>query len=134
MGYVLTHGSLIINDDGKNVEEEQDSDHPSNSFSVWKPRFDGQGENDKGHRRDFVTEAEEEVPLGRKQSGRSLASEILEQRRQEKQEKEEDFSLLYIFKRFGALQSNVWKRYSIGVVFAICTHALPPFVSEARSY
>ena len=68
----------------------------------------------------YSKEALDEIPLGRKESGRSLASELIEQKLKEKQAEEPDSNLFYIFRRFAVLQSNVWKTYAVGVVFATC--------------
>ena len=64
--------------------------------------------------------AREEVPLGRKNTGHSLASDILEQKRQAATgEKEKgDLSLVTIFIRMGKLIRAQWKNYFFGAVFA----------------
>ena len=64
--------------------------------------------------------AREEVPLGRKNTGHSLASDILEQKRQAAVgEKEKgDLSLITIFIRMGKLIRAQWKNYFFGAVFA----------------
>lgn len=61
----------------------------------------------------------EEIPLGRKSTSRSLASEIIERKKAEQQEKEdEDHSLPYIFKRFALINRDGWRNYMIGTVAA----------------
>jgi len=67
--------------------------------------------------------AREEIPLGRKNTGRSLASEILDQKNQgrEATKKEGDHSLFYLFMRMGKLNHEGWTSYSIGGFFAIRT-------------
>jgi ATP-binding cassette subfamily B (MDR/TAP) protein 1 len=66
--------------------------------------------------------AREEVPLGRKNTGQSLASEILEQRGRTQQEKKEgDHSLPYLFMRMGEINRDGWQRYLIGGVAACST-------------
>ncbi|KIY44784.1 multidrug resistance protein 1 [Fistulina hepatica ATCC 64428] len=69
--------------------------------------------------------AEEEVPLGRKATGRSLASEILEQRQQaaEEQKKPSLFPLLF---RIFSYNRDGWRRYLFGMIAAICTGAVYP--------
>ncbi|KAI5121086.1 hypothetical protein M0805_008599 [Coniferiporia weirii] len=79
----------------------------------------------EGHH-DYAQEAQEEVPLGRKNTGRSLASEIVEQKIAKKAVKQEDFSLYYLFKRFGSIQGEVWKKYLIGAIFAALTGMVYP--------
>ncbi|EJC99281.1 P-loop containing nucleoside triphosphate hydrolase protein [Fomitiporia mediterranea MF3/22] len=82
-------------------------------------------ENGKESCRDCATEAQEKTPLGRKSFGRSLERESAEKRLKEKAT-EKDLDLLYIFKRFGAIQSDVWKSYAIGGVFAILNGLVYP--------
>lgn len=69
-------------------------------------------------------EALEEVPLGRSSTHRSLASEIIEQRKTQAARKREDFGMLYCFKRMSAINKGEWKSYLVGSVFAIGTSAL----------
>ena len=69
---------------------------------------------------DIEKAAMEEVPLGRRNTSRSLASEIIEQRKAEglsRQEKE--YSMFYLFKRMGRINSGEWKYYFFGSLFAI---------------
>lgn len=72
---------------------------------------------------DFV---KEEVPLGRKNTNRSLASEILEQKQKEKKSEEDDYSLFYLFKRMGIINKSEWRRYVVGVIFACLTGCVFP--------
>jgi ATP-binding cassette subfamily B (MDR/TAP) protein 1 len=66
--------------------------------------------------------AREEVPLGRKNTGQSLASEILEQRRATQQEdKEDEHSLPYLFMRMGKINREGWNQYLIGGLAACST-------------
>ncbi|KAF9013235.1 P-loop containing nucleoside triphosphate hydrolase protein [Cyathus striatus] len=68
---------------------------------------------------DMEKAAREEIPLGRKNTNRSLASEILEQKRQnEPKEKEEDLGLPTLFYRMGIIVKDQWKRYLFGSIFA----------------
>ena len=87
------------------------------------------GTNSKADTDDVSEESEdhmgkelyEEIPLGRKNTGHSLASEILEQKRQAMQghkEKEEAYGLFYLFRRMSVLVRDQWKFYFIGSVFA----------------
>ncbi|KAI0714082.1 P-loop containing nucleoside triphosphate hydrolase protein [Cerioporus squamosus] len=71
-------------------------------------------------------EAAEEIPLQRQKSGRSLASEILEQRQKEHSGEPKDYSLPYIFKRLGYLNRAVWKQYLFGAIAAIANGATYP--------
>jgi ATP-binding cassette subfamily B (MDR/TAP) protein 1 len=68
---------------------------------------------------DYEKEAQEEVPLGRSNTRQSLASAILEQRRQGRAAEKKDYSLPYLFKRMGYINRAQWKQYVLGVFFAI---------------
>jgi ATP-binding cassette subfamily B (MDR/TAP) protein 1 len=68
-----------------------------------------------------------EVPLGRTTTGssRSVASELLERKRQADLEAgklgldgEKEYSLTYLFKRMGKINASDWKNYVSGVGFA----------------
>ncbi|KAL5524544.1 hypothetical protein ACEPAF_9684 [Sanghuangporus sanghuang] len=127
-----THEELLQNSEGhyarlvqaqklREAEERaEDGESTDTAGSV-----EGSPDFEKEDRRNYAAEAEEEVPLGRRASGRSLASEVLEQKMKEKPEKE-DYSLPYIFKRFGAIQTSVWKSYLIGSIFAILSGLVYP--------
>ncbi|KAM5533130.1 hypothetical protein V8D89_013178 [Ganoderma adspersum] len=71
-------------------------------------------------------QAAEEIPLQRAKSGRSLASEILEQKQKDHETKKDDFSMYYIFKRLGYINRDVWKQYLFGSIAAICNGATYP--------
>ncbi|KAF5382598.1 hypothetical protein D9615_002908 [Tricholomella constricta] len=72
--------------------------------------------------------AREEIPLGRKNTGRSLASEIIEQKlKAHDGEKEKgDHGLVYLFKRMGMLNRAGWASYAIGSIFAAMTGMVYP--------
>ena len=82
--------------------------------------------NEEAEAAQIEKEAADEVPLQRQKSGRSLASEILEQRQKERDGQEKDYSLYYIFKRLGYLNRGVWKQYLFGAIAAICNGATYP--------
>ncbi|KAF8268333.1 multidrug resistance protein 1 [Lactarius quietus] len=76
---------------------------------------------------DFEREALEEIPLGRSNTHRSLASEIIEQRKTlTTAQREKEYSMVYLFKRMGAINKGEWKRYLIGSFFAIATGCVFP--------
>lgn len=64
----------------------------------------------------------EEVPLGRRSTATSLASEVLKRRMNERSDLEkaesDEYSMYYLFKRMGKLNREVWRNYAIGAVFA----------------
>jgi len=70
---------------------------------------------------DMEKAAREEIPLGRRSTRQSLASEILEQRRNADGagKKEEEFGFTYIFMRMAGLIRDQWKNYILGSLFAI---------------
>ena len=71
--------------------------------------------------------AREEIPLQRRDTGtRSLASEILEKSRQQRQEKTRDYNLFYLFKRIGSLNPSGYRAYLIGTCAAICAGMVYP--------
>ncbi|OCH89914.1 P-loop containing nucleoside triphosphate hydrolase protein [Obba rivulosa] len=70
---------------------------------------------------DIEKQAEEEVPLQRQKSGRSLASEILEQRSKEHGEEKHDYSMPYLMRRMARINKDDWKRYTFGIIAATCS-------------
>jgi hypothetical protein len=73
--------------------------------------------------RSIEKEIHEEVPLGRQNTGHSLASEVLEQRREAMGEngKEKDHDLFYVFKRMFLIVRDRWKNYFFGAICACRT-------------
>jgi ATP-binding cassette, subfamily B (MDR/TAP), member 1 len=76
-----------------------------------------------GEAEDMEKKARNEVPLGRKNSGHSLASEIIEQRKkaQDAEKEEHDYSVPYLFMRMGKLNRAGWTNYGYGIIAASCT-------------
>ncbi|KAH9984144.1 P-loop containing nucleoside triphosphate hydrolase protein [Russula vinacea] len=69
----------------------------------------------------------EEVPLGRSNTHKSLASEILEQRNVQGLSKlEKEYSTSYLFRRMGRINKGEWKSYVFGCLFAIGTGSVFP--------
>ncbi|KAG2129495.1 P-loop containing nucleoside triphosphate hydrolase protein [Suillus clintonianus] len=78
---------------------------------------------------DMEKAALEEIPLGRQNTNRSVTSDIVNKRNEEKvkaQTNEDEYGLFYLFKRVGALNKEGRYRYAIGAIFAICTGAVYP--------
>ena len=68
---------------------------------------------------DMTELAEKEVPLGRRNTGHSLASEILEKKQlAAAADQEQDYSLPYLFKRMGKINRDMWAKYLFGTIFA----------------
>ena len=69
---------------------------------------------------DIEKAAMEEIPLGRRNTSRSLASEIIEQRKEQgSSNREKSYSMYYLFKRMGRINKGEWKHYLFGTIFAI---------------
>ncbi|KAH9000914.1 P-loop containing nucleoside triphosphate hydrolase protein [Lactarius hatsudake] len=76
---------------------------------------------------DVEREALEEIPLGRSNTHRSLASEILEQRKTlAAGQREKEYGMFYLFKRMGAINKTEWKSYLFGSLFAVATGCVFP--------
>jgi ATP-binding cassette subfamily B (MDR/TAP) protein 1 len=75
---------------------------------------------------DMERAAREEIPHRRGGSTRSLASEIIEKKKQPGQERQKDYGLFYLFKRMGSLNPPGYKEYFFGSCAAICTGMVYP--------
>ncbi|KAL4246649.1 GTPase-activating protein [Abortiporus biennis] len=82
---------------------------------------------DHDEKEDIEKQAAEENPLARQHTGRSLASEILEQRNKEKGDgKKVPYSMPYLFYRMGQINRASWKKYMFGAMFASMTGMVHP--------
>lgn len=115
-----THAQLLADEQGayfrlveaqklRESSNAQNTEDADSAEEATLPEKDG-GEN-------YEELAKEEIPLGRVKSNRSLASEILAQRRTE--EKEKDYSMIYLFRRMGAINRDQQGRYIIATASAI---------------
>ena len=69
---------------------------------------------------DVEKAALEEISLDRRNTHRSLASEILEQRKaQGSAKREKEYSMNYLFKRMGRINKGEWKNYLFGFICSI---------------
>ncbi|KAF4617465.1 hypothetical protein D9613_006094 [Agrocybe pediades] len=80
---------------------------------------------------DMEKAAREEIPLGRKNTQQSLASEILEQKRKAAEasqtgDEDDDFSMFYLFKNIAPLIRDQRRNYLLGAVFASMTGMVYP--------
>ncbi|KAH0832051.1 ste6-like protein [Lanmaoa asiatica] len=78
---------------------------------------------------DLEKVAEEEVPLDRKDTTQSIASDLARKRNDERKQKEVDedkYSMSYLFMRVGLLNREGLWRYAVGSVFAIMTGMVYP--------
>ena len=73
---------------------------------------------------DIEKAAREEVPLGRKNTGHSLSSEIMEQKKQAEKTNEPDYSMTYLFFRMGKIIKESWRSYLFGSICSICTSSV----------
>jgi ATP-binding cassette subfamily B (MDR/TAP) protein 1 len=74
--------------------------------------------------------AMEEVHLGRRSTSRSLAGEIIEQRKaQGLSNQEKEYSMFYLFKRMGRINRGEWKHYLFGFLFSIGKYF--PFLGQS---
>jgi len=97
---------------------------------------DSSDDEGAGKETDIEKQAREEIPLGRRNTSRSLASEILEKKREEQAGKKEeaDYSLVYLFKRMGLIARDQWKKYFFASIFASSMFSYPRFLlSVTRS-
>ncbi|ESK90451.1 multidrug resistance protein 1 [Moniliophthora roreri MCA 2997] len=118
-----THNELLANENGaySKLVQSQKLREAAEVTDV------AEGEEEKGKIDDVETFMKEEVPLGRKNTSRSLASEILEQKQKEKKGEGEDYySLFYLFRRMGAINKSEWRHYLVGFIFACVTGCVFP--------
>ncbi|KAK7461381.1 hypothetical protein VKT23_008560 [Stygiomarasmius scandens] len=84
-----------------------------------------EAEEEPSDEKNTEKQAADKIPLGRKNTSHSLASETLEQKQKETVRKE-DYSLAYLLYRIGKMNREGWKKYAIGSVFAIMTGLVYP--------
>lgn len=120
-----THKQLLQNDDGpysrlvaaqrlREAREKRSVDDNDDSTDVASAEEE-----------DYEKAAQEEVPLSRAKSGRSLASELLEQRNQEKvKQAGRQYTPFTIFRRFFAINREHWRLYLFGSIAAICESSI----------
>ncbi|PCH40227.1 multidrug resistance protein 1 [Wolfiporia cocos MD-104 SS10] len=85
------------------------------------------GVEEEEEEEDYEKAAQQEIPLSRSKSARSLASEILEQRQKEKgQTGERDYGMIYLMRRFFGINKENWVMYLFGSIAAICNGATYP--------
>lgn len=78
---------------------------------------------------DMKRVVEDEVPLGRKDTNHSIASDLIQersQRRKQHEVNEDDYSFFYLFARIGALNREGLWEYAVGAMFAIVTGMIYP--------
>jgi ATP-binding cassette subfamily B (MDR/TAP) protein 1 len=116
-----THSELLADEDGPYTCLVQAQKLRERQDTSTKDLDTASGEENE----DIEKAVREEVPLGRKNTGHSLASEILEKRRREGGGDIEngggdpDHTLTYLFKRMGLINREGWIKYAFGTMFAI---------------
>jgi ATP-binding cassette subfamily B (MDR/TAP) protein 1 len=69
---------------------------------------------------DIEKAALEEIPLGRNNTHRSLASQIIEQSKaQGGAKRAKEYGMVYLFKRMGRINHGEWKSFLFGSLFSI---------------
>lgn len=118
-----THNELLQDENGpysrlvqaQRLREKRTADE-SDSDTIASDVEEGGAEKE-----DFEKAAKEEVPLSRSKSGRSVASEMLEQRQKERgEEKQKKYGMLYLLRRFFIINRANWRLYGFGFIAAIC--------------
>jgi ATP-binding cassette, subfamily B (MDR/TAP), member 1 len=112
-----THNELLTKTDGPyaNLVQAQKLRESEETTELADPKL---VEETEGKTMEKI--AEEEVPLGRANTGRPLASGILEKTQSDQSaEKQENMSLFAIFKRIALINRDIWWRYAVGTVGAI---------------
>jgi ATP-binding cassette subfamily B (MDR/TAP) protein 1 len=78
---------------------------------------------------DFELAARKENPLGRRDTGHSLASQVIAKKEADAASGEhdkKDYTLLYLFRRMGRINKDAWRLYVYGVLGAIGTGSIYP--------
>ena len=118
------HDELLSNEDGAyarlvTAQRLREAREEVDVGGVAPPGQDS-GEKAGDSSADIEKAAMEEVPLGRRNTSKSLASEIIEQRKAQRSSKQEkEYSMLYLFKRMGRINKSEWKHYLFGSLFCI---------------
>ncbi|THG99669.1 hypothetical protein EW026_g2716 [Hermanssonia centrifuga] len=124
-----THNELIANEDGayrRLVNAQKLREAREKQAQVEDDVSETAASGETQEEDSIEKQAQEEIPLGRSHTGRSLASEILEQRRNGRDGKHSNYSLFYLFRRMGRINRSVWSQYAIGGIAAILTGAVYP--------
>ncbi|PPQ92430.1 hypothetical protein CVT25_008651 [Psilocybe cyanescens] len=126
-GLMLEHGTHndLLQADGAYTRLVQ-----AQKLREGKEKVHGQDDESDSEEEDMEKAAREDIPLGRRNTGQSLASEILEQKRQAAgasgKDKDGDYSMPYLFRRMAPIVRDQWRRYFYGSIFACMSGMVYP--------
>ncbi|KAJ7505250.1 P-loop containing nucleoside triphosphate hydrolase protein [Mycena galericulata] len=119
-----THNELLDDENGAYSRLVQ-----AQKLRESQERGDDDSEDDK-EAQDMEKAVREEIPLGRKNTGQhSLASELIEKRQEalkKGENPEEEYNLVYLFQRMGAINASQWRKYLFGSICAVLTGCVFP--------
>ncbi|KAJ3876935.1 P-loop containing nucleoside triphosphate hydrolase protein [Lentinula edodes] len=118
-----THNELLANENGAYARLVQ-SQKLREAAEVTEAAENDENTEDTSENMEKA--ALEEIPLGRKNTGRSLASEIIEQKQKNILNEKTEYSIVYLFRRMGWINRDSWKKYLFGGFCAILTGLVFP--------
>ncbi|KAF9254844.1 ste6-like protein [Marasmius fiardii PR-910] len=129
-----THNELLANEDGHYFKLVQAQKLREAAEAASAATGVGVGEEEDSavtSTPEIEKQLEEEVPLGleRKDTTRSLASEVISEKARERGEEgdeEKDYSLFYLLRRMAMLNRVEWKRYMVACVTAVFSGFIYP--------
>lgn len=126
-----THDELLSNPEGPYAKlvQAQKLRETKEKKEQGDITLDGLDDSENAHddEKAIQLQAEDEIPLGRKETGsRSLASEILEQKKQHDDGMERQLSLPSLFVRMARINRETWWRYGLGACFAVMAGMVYP--------
>jgi ATP-binding cassette subfamily B (MDR/TAP) protein 1 len=124
-----THTQLLADPEGSyarlvQAQRLREAEHRDDEFEA---NFEGEETTEKKQATAIEIAAEKEEPLGRATTSRSLASEILEQRRRgQGSVQEKQYGTRDMFMRMGTINKESIPLYIIGCLAAMCTGMVYP--------
>lgn len=124
-----THAQLLADSEGPyarlvQAQRLREAEHRGDDF---ESNSEDEGATTKKQASALEIAAEEEEPLGRANTSRSLASEILEQRRrQQGSVQERQYGTRDMFMRMGTINKEAIPLYIMGFLAAMCTGMVYP--------
>lgn len=133
-----THSELLANENGAyarlvNAQRLREAREKQGTGTDDDSTAAGSHEDQKAEEEDIEKQAEREIPLGRSNTGRSLASEILEQKTKAVgPPKDSKYGLFYLFRRMGRINRDAWRFYALGAAAALCASHSPNTLQRTR--